>query len=44
MNLYVPSPKLCTDNGAMIAAVADHYLKKGIRSPLSLNATPNLQL
>ena len=44
LSLCVPSPRLCTDNGAMIAAVAYHYLQRGERSPLSLNAVPNLQL
>jgi N6-L-threonylcarbamoyladenine synthase len=31
-----PSPKLCTDNGAMIAALAYRYLKDGVQSPLTL--------
>ncbi|MBB6479043.1 tRNA (adenosine(37)-N6)-threonylcarbamoyltransferase complex transferase subunit TsaD [Spirochaeta isovalerica] len=35
---YYPSLKLCTDNGAMIAAIGYHYLKKGDVSDLTVNA------
>jgi len=42
--VHFPSPHLCTDNAAMIAAVGYRYLERGITSPLSLNAEPNLQL
>lgn len=31
-----PSLKLCTDNGAMIAALAFRYLQDGVQSPLTL--------
>jgi N6-L-threonylcarbamoyladenine synthase len=41
--VYFPSLILSTDNAAMIAAVAHHKLGKGIFSPLSLNAEPNLK-
>lgn len=41
--VYFPSLILSTDNAAMIAAVAKHKLSQGIRSPLSLNADPNLR-
>ncbi|MHC1693267.1 MAG: tRNA (adenosine(37)-N6)-threonylcarbamoyltransferase complex transferase subunit TsaD [Sphaerochaetaceae bacterium] len=34
-----PSMKLCTDNGAMVAALGFQYLKDGIRSPYSLSAS-----
>ncbi len=40
--LYAPSPRLATDNAAMIAAVARYRLSKGERSPWSLNANPSL--
>lgn len=40
--LYAPSPRLATDNAAMIAAVARYRLGKGERSPWSLNADPTL--
>lgn len=35
--VYIPSMKLCGDNGAMIAGLGYHYLKEGITSDLSLN-------
>jgi len=40
---YFPSLILSTDNAAMIAAVAQYKLGRGIRSRLSLNAEPNLR-
>ncbi len=40
--LYAPSPRLATDNAAMIAAVARHRLANGERSPWSLNAEAGL--
>jgi len=40
--LYAPSPRLATDNAAMIAAVARHRLGNGERSSWSLNADPTL--
>ena len=36
--LYAPSPRLATDNAAMIAAAARFRLARGERSPWSLNA------
>jgi N6-L-threonylcarbamoyladenine synthase len=44
MKVYLPSPSFCTDNAAMIGVVGYEYLKRGIRSPLSLNAFSNLPL
>ena len=35
---FFPSPKLCTDNAAMIAGLGYHLLKSGRRSALDLNA------
>lgn len=42
--LLAPSPKLCTDNGAMIAAAGTNRLVHGERSGLELDADPNLPL
>ncbi len=44
IQLYYPSPILCTDNAAMIASAAYYDYLKGIRSGLDLNAVPNLRL
>ena len=44
IELYRPSPVLCTDNAAMIGAAAYYEFKKGVRHGLDLNAVPNLQL
>ncbi len=40
---YFPSLVLSADNAAMIAAVAQHKLSRGIQSSLALNAEPNLR-
>jgi N6-L-threonylcarbamoyladenine synthase len=44
LNFYLPSPSFCTDNAAMVGVVGYEYLKRGIRSPYSLNAFSNLPL
>jgi len=44
MKVYIPSPAFCTDNAAMVGVVGYEYLKRGIRSSLSLNAFSNLPL
>lgn len=40
--LFVPPPRLATDNGAMVARVAAWRLARGERSGLDLNADPSL--
>lgn len=44
MRVYIPSPVFCTDNAAMVGVTGYEYLKRGMRSPLSLNAFSNLPL
>ena len=44
IQLYYPSPILCTDNAAMIGCAAYYEYQKGIRSGWDLNAVPNLKL
>jgi N6-L-threonylcarbamoyladenine synthase len=42
--LFVPPPRLCTDNAAMIAAAGFHRLAAGERAGHDLNADANLAL
>ena len=42
--LYVPSPILCTDNGAMIAAAAYRKAREGKFASLSLDVFPGLNI
>ena len=44
IEFYSPSPKLCTDNAAMIGAAGYYDYIKGIRHGYDLNAVPNLKL
>jgi len=44
LKVFYPSPILCTDNAAMIAAAGDFHLAKGERSSLDLNAIPYAKL
>jgi N6-L-threonylcarbamoyladenine synthase len=44
LKVYLPSPSFCTDNAAMVGVVGYEYLKRGIRSPYSLNAFSSLPL
>ncbi len=42
--LYIPSPKLCTDNGAMIAQAGTWALQAGQRAGWDLSVDPGLPL
>ncbi len=44
MPVLIPPPKLCVDNGAMIAAAAWWHYRAGERSDLNLDVIPNLRL
>ena len=43
-NLFIPPPKRCTDNAAMIAAAGTAALLRGVRAPLDLAVDPGLPL
>jgi N6-L-threonylcarbamoyladenine synthase len=44
VRLLVPSPALCTDNGAMVACAGSFALERGERTPLGVGADPNLHI
>lgn len=44
VELFYPSPLMCTDNAAMIAAAGHFHLEHGQRSSLDLNAVANISL
>jgi N6-L-threonylcarbamoyladenine synthase len=44
IKFYYPSPILCTDNAAMIAAAGYYEYLNGVRDGYDLNAVPNLKL
>jgi N6-L-threonylcarbamoyladenine synthase len=44
LDLRLPAPALCTDNGAMIAAVASNRLQQGDVSPWGMEVDPGLKL
>lgn len=44
IQLYYPSPGLCTDNAAMIGAAGYYDYINGVRHGYDLNAVPNLKL
>jgi N6-L-threonylcarbamoyladenine synthase len=44
LELFLPPPRLCTDNGAMIAVAGTHAFLRGERAGASLNADPSWRL
>ncbi|HSF87160.1 MAG TPA: tRNA (adenosine(37)-N6)-threonylcarbamoyltransferase complex transferase subunit TsaD [Acidimicrobiia bacterium] len=44
VELYLPSPPLCTDNGAMIAAAANFWMASGRDTPWRSDVDPGLRL
>jgi N6-L-threonylcarbamoyladenine synthase len=44
LQVFFPAPRFCTDNGAMIALVGHHSLKRGRQSDARLNANAALAL
>jgi tRNA N6-adenosine threonylcarbamoyltransferase len=40
VRLFIPPPYFCSDNGAMVAALGFHQLRKGMVASLDLNARP----
>jgi N6-L-threonylcarbamoyladenine synthase len=44
VQLYLPTPALCTDNGAMIGAAATYRFERGEYSPWNADVEPGLRL
>lgn len=42
--LFIPTPRLCTDNAAMIGAAGSALLARGVRSDLELSVDPGLSV
>jgi N6-L-threonylcarbamoyladenine synthase len=44
VRVLAPSPRLCTDNGAMVACAGTFALERGERTSLDVGADPNLRI
>lgn len=44
IRVHLPAPRLCTDNGAMIAVAGYEALRRGVTSDGTLNANPSWRL
>jgi len=44
LRVLIPSPALCTDNGAMVACAGSFAVERGEHTPLDVGADPNLQI
>ena len=44
LRVLIPSPALCTDNGAMVACAGSFALERGEHTPLDAGADPNLHI
>jgi N6-L-threonylcarbamoyladenine synthase len=44
LRLLIPSPALCTDNGAMVACAGSFALERGEHTPLDVGGAPNLHI
>jgi len=44
VQVIVPSPGLCTDNGAMIGAAGWFHLRNGVRHEWDLDVVPQMKL
>jgi N6-L-threonylcarbamoyladenine synthase len=44
VRVYLPPPRLCTDNGAMIAVAGAEAFKRGLRASFALDADPTWRL
>ncbi|MCX7771197.1 MAG: tRNA (adenosine(37)-N6)-threonylcarbamoyltransferase complex transferase subunit TsaD, partial [Proteobacteria bacterium] len=44
IEVFIPQKRFCTDNAGMIGVVGYHFLKRGIKTDLSISAIPDWTL